>query len=47
MTVPVPPFGPDLGKLGRLELRVVYVPNLFGTMEYLSAKYKTTKGLTK
>jgi hypothetical protein len=38
VSFPIPPCGPDLGKLGRLQLKVAYVPNVAGTLNYLFAK---------
>lgn len=47
-SLPIPPFGDDAGKLGRLELRLVYVPNVAGTLQYLiQKKQPPTKGYAK
>ena len=35
VSFPIPPVGDDAGKLGRLELKLVYIPNVSGTINYL------------
>lgn len=48
VSMPIPPVGEDIGKLGRLELRLVYVPNVAGTLQYLiQKKQPSTKGFAK
>jgi hypothetical protein len=38
VSFPIPPYGPDLGKLGSLQLKMIYVPNVAGTITYLFSK---------
>jgi hypothetical protein len=38
--MPIPPFGEQAGKLGSVELRFVYKPNVLGTVQYLLSKEK-------
>ena len=38
IALPLPPGGPDSGKLGRLELKLVYTPNINGTISYFLAR---------
>jgi hypothetical protein len=35
VSIPVPPAGENSGKLGRLELKLVFVPNVSGAIDYL------------
>lgn len=34
VSIPIPPAGTDSGKLGRLELKLVFVPNVSGAIDY-------------
>jgi hypothetical protein len=38
VSIPIPPAGEDSGKLGRLEMKLVFVPNVSGTIDYLWKK---------
>jgi hypothetical protein len=38
VSFPIPPYGPDLGKLGSLQLKMIYVPNVAGTLNYIFSK---------
>jgi hypothetical protein len=38
VSFPIPPYGPDLGKLGSLQLKMIYVPNVAGTISYIFSK---------
>jgi hypothetical protein len=35
---PIPPVGENAGKFGRLELKLVFVPNVSGSIDYLWSK---------
>jgi hypothetical protein len=35
VSVPIPPGGDNSGKLGRLELKLVFIPNISGAIDYL------------
>jgi hypothetical protein len=37
-SVPIPPIGENSGKLGRLELKLVFIPNVSGSIDYLWSK---------
>jgi hypothetical protein len=37
-SVPIPPVGENAGKLGKLELKLVFVPNVSGSIDYLWSK---------
>ncbi len=38
VSVPIPPGGENAGKLGRLELKLVFTPNVSGAIDYLWSK---------
>jgi hypothetical protein len=38
VSIPVPPAGENSGKLGRLELKLVFTPNVSGAIDYLWSK---------
>jgi hypothetical protein len=38
VSVPIPPAGNDIGKLGKLELKIVFTPNVSGAIDYLWSK---------
>jgi hypothetical protein len=38
VSVPIPPAGEDSGKIGRLELKLVFIPNVSGAIDYLWSK---------
>ena len=38
VSMKIPPFGENAGQLGTVELRIVYKPNVFGTMQYFLTK---------
>lgn len=38
VSVPIPPAGENVGKLGRLELKLVFTPNVSGAIDYLWIK---------
>jgi hypothetical protein len=37
-SVPIPPVGENAGKFGRLELKLVFTPNVSGAIDYLWSK---------
>jgi len=37
-SIPIPPIGENSGKLGRLQLKFVFMPNVSGTIDYLWSK---------
>ncbi len=47
VSFPIPPYGPDLGKLGRLQVKMIYVPNIAGTIDYLFSKQQPKPTSTK
>jgi hypothetical protein len=38
VSIPIPPAGENSGKLGRLELKLVFTPNISGAIDYLWSK---------
>jgi len=38
VSIPIPPGGEDSGKLGRLELKLSFKPNVSGAIDYLWSK---------
>jgi hypothetical protein len=37
-SIPIPPIGENSGKLGRLELKLAFTPNVSGAIDYLWSK---------
>lgn len=46
VSFPIPPTGPDMGKYGRIEIKISYVPNV-QTMIDRFRSTKQTSGFTK
>jgi len=38
VSLPIPPAGNDIGKLGKLELKLVFTPNISGAIDYFLKK---------
>jgi hypothetical protein len=38
VSIPIPPAGENSGKLGRLEMKLVFIPNVSGAIDYLWSK---------
>jgi hypothetical protein len=38
VSIPIPPGGENSGKLGRLELKLVFTPNVSGAIDYFWSK---------
>ena len=38
VSIPIPPGGEKPGQIGRLELKLVFVPNVSGAIDYLWSK---------
>lgn len=38
VSIPIPPGGDNPGQLGRLELKLVFTPNVSGAIDYLWSK---------
>jgi len=38
VSVPIPPVGKDAGQLGKIELKLIYTPNVSGTIDYFWSK---------
>jgi hypothetical protein len=42
VSIPIPPGGENSGKLGRLELKLVFTPNVSGAIDYFWSKQQQT-----